>query len=211
MSSATRITLALSVVALAVQLNGCTEKPAPTAAPSASVTASAAPAASSAPVASAAAPKPSHACPDGSTGEGTFKSPCEAKGTSRLMEVTWTGKMTDTGPSFRVANKAKLDIIHGIVVVYFYDKSGKQLEVTGGKARPKQTCGGHIFSGPMKAGEKAVLTFSCVSKENVPEGTAAVEAEMQLVGFTDASGAKADTYWRNNDLTPDARPKGGIK
>lgn len=211
MSSALRITQVLPVVTAAMLLFGCTEKPSPSATPSASAVASTPPAPSSAPAPSAVAPKPSHACPDGSTGDGTFKSPCEAKGNARLMEVTWTGKMTDTGPSFRVTNKAKLDIIHGIVVVYFYDKAGKQLEVTAGKARPKQTCGGHIFSGPMKAGEKAVLTFSCVSKDHVPEGTVTVEAEMQMVGFTDASGSKADTYWRNNDLTPDARPKGGVK
>jgi hypothetical protein len=63
----------------------------------------------------------------------------------------------------------------------------------------------------MKAGEKAVLTFSCVKKDHVPEGTAAIEAEMQMVGFTDASGGKADTYWRNKDLAPDTRPKGGTK
>ena len=44
-----------------------------------------------------------------------------------------------------------------------------------------------------------------------PEDFAAIEAEMQMVGFTDASGKKIDFYWRNSDLTPDVRPKGGVK
>jgi hypothetical protein len=34
---------------------------------------------------------------------------------------------------------------------------------------------------------------------------------MPMVGFADASGKKIDFYWRNNDLAPDVRPKGGIK
>jgi hypothetical protein len=60
----------------------------------------------------------------------------------------------------------------------------------------------------MNAGEKAVLTFSCVPKSIVPEGTASVEAEMPMVGFADPSGKKVDFYWRNKDLIPEARPKG---
>ena len=70
---------------------------------------------------------------------------------------------------------------------------------------------GNIFEGIMKPGEKAVITFSCVKKEHVPEGTTAIEAEMQMVGFPDESEKKIDFYWRNNDLIPDARPKGGLK
>jgi hypothetical protein len=215
MLRAVRITGCWIVPALALLLIGCEDnKPSATSAPSASAKPPAPPPPpSSAPAPTEVAPKPSHACPDGSTGEGTFKNPCEAKKTARLMDVTWTGKMTDTGPSFKVTNKAKLDVVNGTVIVYFYDKAGKQLEVSAGtpNARPKQTCGGYIFGGPMKAGEKAVLTFSCVGKSNVPEGTEFVEAEMQIAGFPDADGKKADTYWRNSDLVPDARPKGGIK
>ena len=30
------------------------------------------------------------------------------------------------------------------------------------------------------------------------------------VGFTDDAG-KNDTYWRNDDLAPEERPRGGIK
>jgi hypothetical protein len=63
----------------------------------------------------------------------------------------------------------------------------------------------------MKVNEKAVLTFSCVKKEIVPEGTAAIEGEMQMVGFSDASEKKSEFYWRNDDLAPAQRKKGGIK
>jgi hypothetical protein len=40
---------------------------------------------------------------------------------------------------------------------------------------------------------------------------AAVEAEIQMVGFADSSEKKSELFWRNNDLVPDARPKGGVK
>jgi hypothetical protein len=130
-----------------------------------------------------------------------------------MMEVTWTGKMSDDGPSFRVTNKSPSVILYGKLIAYFYDKAGKQLEVKGaaGKTQPSQTCTGNLFSGVMKPAEKAVITFSCVKKEHVPEGTATIEAEMQMVGFADQSEKKSEYFWRNSDLTPDARPKGGVK
>jgi hypothetical protein len=132
------------------------------------------------------------------------------------MDVVWTGKTDDQGPHFRVTNKSQSVILYGKIAVYFYDKAGKQLEVAAAsgasdKTKPFHSCGGNIFGGVMKAGEKAVLTFSCVKKERVPEGTTAVEAEMQSVGFTDSSEKTITSYWRNNDLTPEARKKGGVK
>lgn len=159
------------------------------------------------------APKPSHACPKGSEGAGTFKEPCVAKGKQRIMEVTWTGKMDEKGPSFRVVNKSDLEILYGKIAVYFYDKAGKQLKVAGHEsdAPDKQLCAGNIFAGPMKPKEQAVITFSCVAKRHVPEGTKAIEAEMTMVGFSGKDSNKSDTYWKNADLIPDERPKGGIK
>lgn len=212
-----RVTL---IAAVLVGVVGCSQEPAPSGG-SASAGASAAPAPSAAPTTSVAAPVPSATasaagpprqdCPEGSSGEGTFNKPCETKGAARLMEVTWTGKMTDTGPSFRVVNKSKLVILYGKLAVYFYDKAGKQLEVkgAGGKAQPNQPCSGNVFGGVMNPGEKAVITFSCVKKDSVPEGTVSVEAEMQTVGFADSSGKKVEFYWRNAELTPDTRAKAG--
>lgn len=209
-STATRTAALIGVLAA----TGCAqETPAggattstPTATAAATATATAAATASAAPV------KPAD-CPAGSSGEGSLSKPCMAKGKDRMMEVAWTGKMTDGGPSFKVHNKAKLDILYGNVVVYFYDKAGKQLEVkdSAGKARRNQTCAGKIFDGVMKADEKAVITFSCVKKDHVPEGATAIEAEMQMVGYAEGGGPAVSFYWKNPELTPDERPKGGVK
>jgi hypothetical protein len=194
---------------------GCAQDPPPGGAASSAPTTTAAttaPAATATATASAAPVKPAD-CPDGSSGEGSLSKPCMAKGKDRMMEVTWTGKMTDGGPSFRVHNKAKLDILYGNVVVYFYDKAGKQLELkdSAGKPRQNQACAGKIFDGVMKANEKAVITFSCVKKDHVPEGATAIEAEMQTVGYADNGGPAISFYWKNPELTPDVRPKGGAK
>lgn len=135
-----------------------------------------------------------------------------------MMEVTWTGKVDDKGPSFRVVNKSETPILFGKIAVYFYDKAGKQLEVPNPKAegtepktKPYHSCSGNMFGGVMKGNEKAVITFSCVKKVHVPEGATAIEAEMQTVGFTDDSEKKITYYWRNNELVPDQRKKGGNK
>jgi hypothetical protein len=203
----------LAVAALA----GCDHAettPSGSAAPSASSppTAPAAPTASAAAVApSASASGPVHDCPAGSSGDGSLAKPCDAKGGARMMEVTWTGKMTDGGPSFRVVNKSPTPILYGKIVVYFYDKAGKQLDAAGAKGRPSHACTGNLFSGVMKPAEKAVITFSCVKKDSVPEDATQIEAEMQVVGFADASEKKSEYFWRNQDLTPDKRPKGGVK
>jgi hypothetical protein len=185
--------------------------------PPASATASAsAPAASaSAPPAASSAPEVQHDCPPGSTGVGSFAKPCEAKGKARAMEVKWT-KTDDKGPSFAITNKLKIVILYGKIAVYFYDKAGKQLDVQDesvvpAKTRPYHTCSGSFFGGVMNPNEKETLTFSCVPKKVIPDGAVTVEAEMTTVGFADASGKKVDFYWRNNELAPDARPKGGVK
>ncbi len=193
-------------------------------APLAEAAASAAPPTVSAPAASASAPapvassapEPQHDCPAGSSGPGSFDKPCEAKKGARMMQVKWT-KTGDNGPSFSITNKSSLVIIYGRIAVYFYDKAGKQLDLAADdsasppKARHYHTCSGNFFGGVMNPAEKAVLTFSCVPKKVVPDGTVTVEAEMQMVGFTDAGGKKIDFYWRNSDLTPDVRPRGGVK
>ena len=215
MPSAISLSTALMTAAIAFAIGACSDEHGAPAAPSASALPPA-PHVSAAPTPEAPAPSasaasaPVHDCPAGSAGDGSLSKPCEAKGTARMMEVTWTGKMADGGPQFRVTNKSPSVILYGKFVAYFYDKAGKQLEVkdAAGKAHPNQLCVGNLFSGPMKPAEKAVITFSCVKKDHVPEGTAAIEGEMQMVGFADASEKKSEYYWRNNDLTPEKRAKG---
>jgi hypothetical protein len=134
-----------------------------------------------------------------------------ASGTSRMMEVAYTGKTTDQGPKFSIVNKADQQILFGHLVVYFYDKAGKQLKVPGEKPKLMQDCSGNIFAGAVKPGEKIFMFFSCVKKEHVPEGTATIEAELKTVGFADEAGKKNEFYWSNPDLVPNERPKGGSK
>ncbi len=212
---ATHANVSKALVILAIHLAGCEKtEPAPKPEPAKSAAPIATTMPSAPPVASAP-PEPHHDCPEGSEGVGSFAKPCEAKGAERMMEVTWTGKMSDSGaPSFRVVNKSKLVILYGKMVAYFYDKAGKQLEVpagASGKPRQHQDCPGNIFGGVMQPGEKAVINFSCVGKSSVPEGATAIEGEIQMVGFADAEGKRSEFYWKNEELTPDARPKGGIK
>ncbi|HEV8244574.1 MAG TPA: hypothetical protein VGP93_02270, partial [Polyangiaceae bacterium] len=152
-----------------------------------------------APTPSAPAPeKLREDCPEGSSGVGTSAKPCLAKGDSRMMEVKYTGKTTDEGPKFSVTNKSKNPILFGVVEAYFYDKAGKQLQVTaGGKPRPMQSCSGNIFAGAVKPDEKIFVFFSCVKKEHVPEGTVTIEAEAKTVGFSDEGGTKNEFFWSN--------------
>jgi hypothetical protein len=181
---------------------------------SADPTATAAPKPSAAPAPSAA-PLPNRTdCPKDSEGPGTVDQPCVGKGSARMMEAKWTGKTDDKGPFFAVTNKSPSTILYGKIVVYFYDKAGKQLEAkdASGKAMPYVVCAGaNLFSGVMKPAEKATIQFSCVPKSIVPEGATAIEGELLTVGFADADGKKNEFYWSNKDLTPDARPKGGVK
>jgi hypothetical protein len=218
----THVTFAVASLAFGLAVIGCSKDESKggaasaSAAPSASappVPASGSAAASAAPPASARPVMPSPNCPKGSTGPGTFDNPCLATGASRMMDVAWTKKTDDKGPYFRVTNKSPKTILYGKIAVYFYDKSGKQLDEkdSNGKTHPYETCSGNIFSGVMKPGEKAVLTFSCVKKESIPEGTATIEGEMEQVGFADESGKRNELYWRNTDLVPEARKKGGVK
>jgi hypothetical protein len=208
-------------IAMSISLAGCSKKEDAAPAPAASTSDSAPPAASaSAPpaapseTASAAPPAAPHDCPKGSSGDGTFDKPCDASKNARMMDVQWNGKIDDKGPYFKVQNKSTQTILFGRIAVYFYDKAGKQLDVPAGddgKTTPYRTCAGNIFSGVMKPNEKAVLSFSCVAKKHVPDGTTAIEAEMQGVGFADSTEKKVEYYWRNKDLAPDARKKGGSK
>lgn len=202
-----RLVLTFALTAL---LCGCEEEAAEkkTATPTASAAKAAV--APPAPPSAEPAPKLREDCPKGSSGVGTSEKPCLASGDARMMEVKYTGKITDEGPKFSIVNKSDHQILFGSLVAYFYDKAGKQLQVTAGdKARPSQPCSGNIFAGAVKPGEKIFMFFSCVKKAHVPEGTATIEAEVKTVGFADEAGKKNEFYWSNPDLVPDQRPKGG--
>ena len=199
----------LLAVVLVTPLFGCEEekKEAPAAKPSVAAAPVAPP-----PAPSAEPPKLRDDCPKGSSGVGTSDKPCLASGDSRMMEVAYTGKTTDEGPKFSVTNKSNNPILFGSLAAYFYDKAGKQLKVSAdGKTKPMQMCSGNIFAGAVKPGEKIFVFFSCVKKDQVPEGTASIEAEVKTVGFADEAGKRNEFYWSNPDLVPDERPKSSGK
>lgn len=203
----------LPVLLLASHLFGCEEEAATRedAAAKPSAAAAATPAAAPAPSAEPP-PKLRDDCPKGSSGVGTSDKPCLGSGDSRMMEVAYTGKTTDQGPKFSIVNKADSQILYGSLVVYFYDKAGKQLQVTAGdQKKPMQVCAGNIFAGAVKPGEKIFMFFSCVKKEHVPEGTVSIEGEVKTVGFADETGKTNEFYWSNPDLAPAERPKGAGK
>jgi hypothetical protein len=79
------------------------------------------------------------------------------------------------------------------------------------KTHAFHTCSGNIFSGGLAPNEKAAYNFSCMGKSNIPDGMASMEGEAFLVGFADSTVKKNEYYWRNNDLTPETRAKGGVK
>ena len=193
-------------------LFGCEEEAPKPAAPAKASVAAAAPTPPPVPSTPPAPPKLRDDCPKGSSGVGTSAEPCLGSGDARMMEVAYTGKITDQGPKFSITNKANQQILFGALVVYFYDKAGKQLKVKAGdKEKPDQVCSGNIFAGAVKPGEKIFMFFSCVKKEHVPEGTDSIEAEIKTVGFADEEGKKNEFYWSNPDLVPDVRPKAGGK
>lgn len=209
-----RMTEVFGIAAFGICLAACGKEAPKQAAPPAASSAPpvvSAPAPAPTPSATAAEKKPSRPCPDGSSGAGTFEEPCKAKGKARIMAVSATTKIGDKGPTFKIINETKQEILYGKIVVYFYDKAKKQIDAAGGdKPRHRLMCAGNIFGGPVKPSEKIFMNFSCVKKEDVPKGVTAIEGEIQTVGFTDDTG-KIDSYWRNDDLVPEDRPKGGIK
>jgi len=208
------MTAVFGIAALGSGLAACGKEPAKEAAPAATASAAptvSAPAPAPTPSATVAVKKPSRPCPEGSSGTGTFEEPCKAKGKARIMDVSATNKVGDKGPTFKIINNSKQEILYGKIVAYFYDKAKKQIDSAGEKPRHRLTCAGNIFGGAVKPGEKIFMNFSCVKKEDVPKGVAFIEGEVQTVGFTDDTGNAADLYWRNDDLAPEERPKGGIK
>jgi hypothetical protein len=172
------------------------------------------------PIASAsAAPEAHHDCPTGSTGIGSFSKPCESKGALRMLEIAWKGKSDPNGsPTFSVKMKAPLKVNYGRVAVYFYDKAGKQIDVKepvegSDKTHAFHICSGRLFAGVLDPADKSIynFNFSCVQKKDVPDGVGSMEVEAQMVGFADADGKRIDFYWKNADLAPEQRPKGGVK
>lgn len=134
-----------------------------------------------------------------------------------MVELAWNGKSDASGaPSFKTNSKATKAVLYGRIAVYFYDKAGTQIDVKeavegSDKTHAYHVCSGNVFAGGLNPAEKAVYNFSCMKKSNIPDGMVSMEAEAVVVGFADAAIKKNEFYWKNADLAPEARPKGGVK
>lgn len=183
-----------------------------------SESAAGAPSASTARAAPSAAPALGPTCPTGSTGAGTLQDPCKAAdAAARIVTVTYTGDAAGEKRTFKFVNGTDMALAHLDLKVYFYDKDGKQLDVTNLPAMEKEKfpnwwTSGLIFglSGQLDARAEKEVEIPGFQKEFFPAGTATVEAEADLVGFTPCGGGNpCKLYWKNSALVPSQRPKQG--
>jgi hypothetical protein len=111
------------------------------------------------------------------------------------MKVRWT-KTDDKGPSFNIKNVGPTTIVNRKIAGTSTTRPASNSTCPTRAATPKpkkfHTCSGNFFQGVMKPAESAVLTFSCVTKKDIPDGSATIAAEMQMVGFADAKEKKID-------------------
>jgi hypothetical protein len=147
-----------------------------------------------------AAPTPAAAkCPAGSAMDATGTS-CKATGTGRVASMTWNGVLGDNAQVVSLRNRSGMVLKAGSVSVWFYDRTGKRLDVAGAK---KYALPGDAFGAPIKVGETRNITFP-LSKAGVPDGTAEIEAEVVKVTLVNGDGTDGPG-WKNDDLNVDER------
>jgi hypothetical protein len=182
--NSTRTVLAFSLAcALPFALAGCEQKEAPT------------------PAASATAAPAAPTCPSGSSLAGNI---CKATGQNRVATLTWSGNVNDSGPLLTVKNSTSVGLKNGTVSLWFYDKTGKRLDVAGTK---HYQFNGDIFAGPLAAGAQKSTTFN-FAKANIPTGTAEIEGEIVSATLQKADGTDGPT-WKNDDLDIEERAMAG--
>ncbi len=159
-------------------------------------------------------------CADwGGTGSLTFQDPCKLKPPSPV-KAKWTGKYVKGSsgevPEVEVENGFDLELSWGFVNVFYYDKDGKQLEITyesGTKTKRHYENGSGILKN-IKPGEKKMLALG-PPKSATPEGTETIEVEITGFALEHAENAKKkdDKHFRVDVGVPsfDERPKGGWK
>jgi hypothetical protein len=184
--NSTRTVLAFSLAwpwAMSFALAGCEQKEAPT------------------PAASATAAPAAPTCPSGSSLAGNI---CKATGQNRVATLTWSGNVNDSGPLLTVKNSSSMGLKNGTVSLWFYDKTGKRLDVAGTK---HYQFAGDIFAGPLAAGAQKNTTFN-FAKANIPTGTAEIEGEIVSATLQKTDGSDGST-WKNDDLNADERAMTG--
>ncbi|HEX3343386.1 MAG TPA: hypothetical protein VHS09_02385 [Polyangiaceae bacterium] len=136
-------------------------------------------------------------CPAGSGSDGTN---CKATGQGRVARLTWNGTFGDTAQVLTLRNTSGMSLKAGSVTVWFYDRTGKRLDVAGAK---KYALPGDAFGSTIKVGETRTITFP-LSKTGVPDGTAMMEGEVVKATLVNADGTDGPG-WKNDDLNSDDR------
>lgn len=136
-------------------------------------------------------------CPAGSALAGND---CKATGGARVATMSWNGTLGDTAQTLTLRNVSGMTLKAGTVTVWFYDKTGKRLDVAGAKKYSTPT---DVFGPNVKPGETRNLTFP-LSKTGVPDGTAEVEGELVQVTLVNPDGTDGPG-WKNNNLNSDDR------
>jgi hypothetical protein len=140
-------------------------------------------------------------CPIGSTMDST--SNCKATGLGRVATLTWNGAL-DTGQMLTLRNLSGRGLKAGLVSLWFYDRSGKRLDVAGAK---KYAAPVDVFGSNIKPGESRSITFP-LAKAAVPDGAVEIEGELVSVTLLSADGTDGPT-WKNDDLNADERAMAG--
>jgi hypothetical protein len=148
-------------------------------------------------VAPASATPAAARCPAGSSKDGTN---CKSTGQGRVATLTWNGTLGDSAQTLSLRNLSGMTLKSGGVSVWFYDKSGKRLDVAGAK---KYAIPGDAFGTNVKPGETRNITFP-LSKNGVPDGAAEIEAEVVKVTLVNGDGTDGPS-WKNDDLNADER------
>ena len=117
--------------------------------------------------------------------------------------MRWTGLTADKGPTFSVTNTSGLTLKTATASLWFYDKTGKRLDVIGAKKYSTPASADAFGSTPLKPSETRDLNIS-FSANNVPTGAVEIEAEIVRATVVKADGTEG-AAWHNDDLNADAR------
>jgi hypothetical protein len=136
-------------------------------------------------------------CPGGSSPDGVN---CKAGGRTRIAAVTWNGAFGDSAQVVSVKNLSNATLKNGTIALWFYDRTGKRLDIAGAK---KYATPGDGFGATFKPLETRNVNVN-LSKSGVPDGAAMIEGEVVRATVVNLDGSDGPT-WHNDDLNADDR------
>jgi hypothetical protein len=125
---------------------------------------------------------------------------CKASGRTRAATVTWNGVFGDSAQTVSVRNLSGAPLKSGTIALWFYDRTGKRLDIAGAK---KYATPGDGFGTTFKPGETKNVNVP-LSKSGVPDGAAMIEGEVVKAIVVNPDGSDGPT-WHNDVLNSDDR------